>query len=68
MDANSGQAVLAFADREGEQFRPVDLGGFTWYTHAKGIMEDWARQLVLVANQRDGEKIDDTRVYTIKPW
>ena len=30
-DGNSGQVVLAFADREGEKVRPVDLGGFTWY-------------------------------------
>lgn len=67
-DANSGQIILAFADREGEKLRPVDLGGFTWYTHARGIMRDWARQLVLVANQKPGETIEDTKIYTIKPW
>jgi len=67
-DANSGQVILAFADREGEQLRPVDLGGFTWYTHARGIMKDWARQLVEVANQKPGEKVKDTKFYTIKPW
>ena len=67
-DGRSGMAVLSFADREGEKFRPVDLAGFTWYSHAKGIMKDWARQLVLVANQKDGETIEDTKVYTIKPW
>ena len=67
-DANSGQVILAFADREGEQLRPVDLGGFTWYTHARGIMKDWARQLIQVANQKPGEKVKDTKVYTIKPW
>ncbi|MHC4137340.1 MAG: DUF3313 family protein [Planctomycetota bacterium] len=66
--ANSGQVILAFADREGEKLRPVDLGGFTWYTHARGIMMDWARQLIQVANQKPGEKIEDTKVYTIKPW
>jgi len=67
-DANSGQVLLAFADREGEQLRPVDLGGFTWYTHAKGIMQDWARQLIEVANQKPGEMVEDTKFYTIKPW
>ena len=67
-DANSGQVILAFADREGEKLRPVDLAGFTWYTHARGIMKDWARQLVQVANQKPGEKIEDTKFYTIKPW
>lgn len=67
-DANSGQVVLAFADREGEKLRPVDLGGFTWYTHARGIMKDWARQLIEVANQKPGEKIEDTKFYTLKPW
>ena len=67
-DGNSGQVILAFADREGEKVRPVDLAGFTWYTHARGIMKDWARQLIQVANQKPGEKIEDTKVYTIKPW
>jgi hypothetical protein len=67
-DARSREVILAFADREGEKLRPVDLAGFTWYTHAKGIMKDWARQLVQVANQKPGETIADTKVYTIKPW
>jgi len=68
VDGKSGQVVMAFADREGEQLRPVDLGGFTWYTHAKGIMQDWARQLVLVANRKPGDKVEDTKFYTIAPW
>ena len=68
VDGKSGEVILAFADREGEKLRPVDLAGFTWYTHAKGIMRDWARQLVQVANQKPGETIPDTKVYAIKPW
>jgi len=68
VDGKSGQVVLGFADREGEKLRPIDLGGFTWYTHAKGIMKDWARQLVQVANQKPGETVEDTKFYTIKPW
>jgi len=68
VDARTGKVILGFADREGEKLRPVDLGGFTWYTHARGIMKDWARQLVQVANQKPGEKIEDTKLYTIKPW
>jgi len=67
-DGRSGKVLLAFADREGEKARPVDLAGFTWYTHAKAIMKDWARQLVLVANQKPGEVIPDTKVFTLKPW
>ncbi len=68
VDASTGQPVLLFADREGEQFRPVDLGGFTWYAHAKGIMQDWSVQLVKVANQKPGEVVEDVKVYTIAPW
>jgi len=67
-DSSNKLVLLAFADREGEQARPVDLAGFTWYTHARGIMKDWARQLVLVANQKPGEKIPDTKTFTLKPW
>ncbi|MHC4223717.1 MAG: DUF3313 family protein [Planctomycetota bacterium] len=68
LDANSKKILLAFADREGEQMRPVDLAGFTWYSHAKGIMEDWAVQLIKVANQKPGQVIEDTKTYTIAPW
>jgi len=68
VDAATGQPILLFADREGEQFRPIDLGGFTWYAHAKGIMQDWSVQLVKVANQKPGEVIEDMKVYTISPW
>ena len=46
----------------------VDLGGFTWYAHAKGIMQDWSVQLVKVANQKPGEVVEDVKVYTIAPW
>jgi hypothetical protein len=68
LDADSNKVLLAFADREGEQMRPVDLAGFTWYSHAKGIMKDWAVQLIQVANQKPGQVIEDTKWYTIDPW
>ncbi|NJN14720.1 MAG: DUF3313 domain-containing protein [Planctomycetes bacterium] len=67
-DASTKSELLTFADREGEKSRPVDLAGFTWYSHANDIMKDWASQLVQVANQKPGEKIKDTKVYTLKPW
>lgn len=67
-DAATGEVLLEFADREGEKARPLDLAGFTWYAHAKGIMRDWALQLVQVANQKPGEQIPDTKVYTLVPW
>lgn len=67
-DATTGEILVEFADREGEKARPLDLAGFTWYTHAKDIMKDWARQLVAVANQKPGEVVADTKLYTISPW
>lgn len=68
VDGRTGAVLLSFADREGEQARPIDLAGFTWYSHAKGIMKDWAKQLVQVANQKPGEVIKDTKVFTLEPW
>ncbi len=67
-DGKTGTELLTFADREGEKARPIDLAGFTWYTHAKGIMKDWANQLVQVANQKPGETVKDSKVFTLKPW
>ncbi len=68
IDAATGRVLLSFADREGEKARPFDLKGVSWYAHSRGIIKDWAQQLVKVANQEPGKKIADTKAFTIKPW
>jgi len=67
-DAATGQIVLLAADREAEQFAPVDLRGLTWYSDAQGIIDDWSKQFVRVANRKPGEKIEGSAHFRLLPW
>jgi hypothetical protein len=67
-DAGTGEVIAMAADREAEQFAPVSVRGLTWYSHAKVMIDNWAKQFVQVANRKPGEKIEDTDAFTLKPW
>jgi len=67
-DASTGEILMLAADREAEQMTLVDLRGLTWYSHVDGIVKDWARQFVQVANQKPGQVIKDTAKFRLQPW
>jgi hypothetical protein len=69
-DAATREIVFMLSDREAQQIDPVGVKGLTWYTHAYGIIDTWAKQFVRVAN-RDraaNEVVGDTEAFTLKPW
>jgi hypothetical protein len=66
--AATHEVVLLAADREAEQFAPVDLRGLTWYSDAQGIVNEWSKQFVLVMNSKPGEKIEGTPTFRLLPW
>src|SRR5687768_6262230 len=67
-DAATGQVVLLAADREAEQASIIDLRGLTWYSHADGIINDWAKQFVRVLKQKPGEVVKDSPKFRLQPW
>jgi hypothetical protein len=67
-DAATGEIVMLAADREAEQFAPVDLRGLTWYSDAEGIIDEWSRQLVLVVKAKPGEKVSGSPTFRLLPW
>lgn len=67
-DAGTGEVIAMAADREAEQFAPVSVRGLTWYTHAKLMIDNWAKQFVQIANRKPGQTIQDTDAFTLKPW
>ena len=67
-DAATQEIVVVAADREAEQTAVVSTKGLTWYSHAYGIIDTWAKQFVQVANRKPGEVIEDTKPFTLKPW
>ena len=66
--ARNGEVVAMFADRETGKFGPINLRRATWYGHAHKIIEEWAEQWVAIANLQPGDKVDDTRTWTLLPW
>jgi hypothetical protein len=67
-DAGTGDIVMLAADREAEQFAVIDVRGLTWYSDADGIVNDWSKQFVLLANAKPGEKVPATSTFRLLPW
>jgi hypothetical protein len=67
-DASTGEIVFMAADREAQQTTVVDLRGLTWYSHAYGIIDDWAKQFVQIANRHPGATVEDTSAFRLQPW
>ena len=67
-DSKSGTVIAMFADREIQKYKPLDFKGFTWYGNARNIIDDWAEQMVQVANKRPGEIVEAAGTFSLKPW
>jgi len=67
-DAATGEIVMLAADREAQQYAPIDLRGLTWYSDAEGIIDDWSKQFVKIAERKPGEKIKGTSTFRLLPW
>lgn len=67
-DAGTGAVVAMWADREAGKFGPINLRRATWYGEAHKIIQEWAGQWVKIANAEPGEKVKDTRTFTLMPW
>ena len=67
-DAATGEIVMLAADREAEQFAPIDLRGLTWYSDAEGIIDEWSKEFVLVLKAKPGEKIAGSSTIRLLPW
>jgi hypothetical protein len=67
-DGETGEIVVMFADRETAKTRIIDIQSLHWYGHAFEIFDEWAAQLVEVANRPLEPGIADSAVFTLYPW
>ncbi|MGZ8157691.1 MAG: DUF3313 family protein [Methylobacter sp.] len=67
-DAQTGEVVATFADRDMQDAGPLDLTRLTWYGPAKGIIDRWAEQFVQIANRKSGEAVTDPVPFTVRPF
>jgi hypothetical protein len=67
-DAATGEVVMLAADRESEQLAIIDLRGLTWYSDVDGMIDEWSKQAVLIANSKPGEKVEGYSTFRLLPW
>lgn len=67
-DLQTNEIVATFADRDMQDVGPLDLTRLTWYGPAKGIMDQWAKQFVQIANRKPGESVTDPTAFTLRPF
>lgn len=67
-DAQTGEVLMMFADREEPPNRIIDAKAVTWYGDAKDSIAVWAKQLVELANTPPSQQVKDAADFTLKPW
>jgi hypothetical protein len=67
-DLQTNKIVATFADRNMQDVSPLDLTNLTWYGPAKGIMDNWAKEFVKVANRKPGEVVNSNTAFTLRPF
>ncbi|MGZ8136323.1 MAG: DUF3313 family protein [Methylococcaceae bacterium] len=67
-DLQTGEVVATFADRDMQDAGPLDLTRLTWFGPAKGIMDQWAKQFVQIANRAPNEAVLDDTPFTLRPF
>jgi len=67
-DANTGQVIALFADREKGKFAPINVARATTFGEVQKSIREWAEQWVKLANAVPGEGVKDTKPFTLRPW
>jgi hypothetical protein len=67
-DGATGQVFMKIMDREKGRTTLVSLSDLTWYSHAHGIIDDWAAQSVEFVNSEQNDIIEDSSPFTLLPW
>jgi hypothetical protein len=67
-DGASGEIIGMFADRERPKTSIVDLQSLNWWAPAKAIVDEWAQQLIAVANRPPGGVVKDSPSFELLTW
>jgi hypothetical protein len=66
--AATGEVVMLAADRESEQLSIIDLRGLTWYSDVDGMIDEWSKEAVQIANAKPGDKVEPYSTFRLLPW
>lgn len=67
-DAETGEILAKFADRQKEPFTIVNIEQFSMYGFAEKRIDQWAAKLVETLNRKPGTVVEKSSSFHLKPW
>ena len=67
-DGSSGEIIGMFADRQHPATAIIDLKALNWWAPARGIIDQWSKQLVALANRPAGAVVKDMPQFELLVW
>ena len=67
-DADTGEVIFKFADRQQDKTAIISAQDFTWHGHAKEIIDDWAKEFVELYDTPSSHMVAMSSHFTLKPW
>ncbi len=67
-DGGTNELLVAWADREQDRSSLFSFSDFSWYSHARATVDNWAKQLVEGYNTPIDHKVEDRTLFTLNPF
>lgn len=65
IDGGDRRIVAMFTDTEKDESAIIDIAGLTWYSHARNIIKNWAKEFTELAETEDTQKIKKPFPFTL---
>jgi hypothetical protein len=67
-DGGTNELLVAWADREQDRSSLFSFSDFSWYSHARATVDNWAEQLVEGYNTPIEHTVEDRSWFTLNPF
>ncbi|MCB0354985.1 MAG: DUF3313 family protein [Bdellovibrionales bacterium] len=67
-DGGTNELLVTWADREQDRSALFSFSDFSWYSHARATVDNWASQLVEGYNTPIDHKVEDRTIFTLNPF
>lgn len=67
-DGRTNELLVAWADREQDRSSLFSFLDFSWYSHARDTVDNWAEQLVEGYNTPIDHTVEDRTLFTLNPF
>jgi hypothetical protein len=67
-DGATGEIIGMFADREHPATAIIDVKALSWWAPTKGIIDQWGKELVALANRPPGGVVKEAPAFELLVW